>query len=70
MVQHIQEKEMDERAVCISITFLPEDVETLETALERHGRDLDQSGIIEHILSEINLKKDQTNTGERNEHRN
>ena len=60
---------MDERAVCISITFLPEDVETLETALERHGRDLDQSGIIEHILSEINLKKDQTHTGERNEHR-
>ena len=58
---------MDERAVCISITFLPEDVETLETALERHGRDLDQSGIIEHMLSEINLKKDQIHTGERND---
>lgn len=39
--------------VSLSITFSPEDVEVLETILDRYGRDLDQTGIISHILSEI-----------------
>jgi len=40
-------------SVSLSITFSPEDVEVLETILDRYGRDLDQTGIISHILSEI-----------------
>lgn len=49
---------MDGGDVSVSITFTPADVEVLETILEKYGRDLDQTGIIAHILSEIEFKKE------------
>ena len=55
--------------VSLSITFSPEDVEVLETILDRYGRDLDQTGIISHILSEIEYATttDESNHEEKHE---
>ena len=50
--------EIDEEDAVVSITFTPADVEVLETILEKYGRNLDQTGIIAHILNEISLKKE------------
>jgi hypothetical protein len=42
--------------VSLVITLQPEDVEVLETIRDRHGYDLDQTGIIAHILNEYEMK--------------
>jgi hypothetical protein len=42
--------------VSLVITLQPEDVEVLETIRDQHGYNLDQTGIIAHILNEYEMK--------------
>jgi hypothetical protein len=42
--------------VSLVITLQPEDVEVLETIRDQHGYNLDQTGIIAHILSQYEMK--------------
>jgi hypothetical protein len=42
--------------VTLSITFTPDDIDVLERIRARWGRAVDETGIIDHILSEYNMK--------------
>ena len=47
---------MTPMGVSLVITLQPEDVEVLETIRDQHGYNLDQTGIIAHILSQYEMK--------------
>jgi hypothetical protein len=42
--------------ITLSITFTPDDIDVLERIRDRWGRAVDETGIIDHILSEYNMK--------------
>jgi hypothetical protein len=44
--------------ITLSITFTPDDIDVLERIRDRWGRAVDETGIIDHILSEYNMRAD------------
>lgn len=50
--------------ITLSITFTPDDIDVLERIRDRWGRAVDETGIIDHILSEYNMKTEQGPTSD------
>jgi len=43
--------------ITLSITFTPDDIEVLKSIKEKFGYNLDQTGIIAHIITEYETKE-------------
>ena len=47
-----------QKDITLSITFTPDDIDVLQRIVDRWGYAVDETGIIQHILNEYEMKNE------------